>query len=150
MSKITYSEKLRDPRWQKMRLRVMERDCFACRDCDSATKTLNVHHCFYERGEPWNTDPDFLLTLCDDCHDNRQKMEDEIKMLMGRFFSNAQPATIKWAVANLRNAMADDPAFGPQIVSRDVVYSARECIDSIEPTDSPIWHALCSLAFMQP
>lgn len=27
---MTYAEKLKDPRWQKKRLRILERDAFAC------------------------------------------------------------------------------------------------------------------------
>lgn len=66
---LTYSEKLRDPRWQKMRLNVMGRDCFACRHCSSKEKTLNVHHHYYTKGAmPWEYDPDVLITLCEDCH----------------------------------------------------------------------------------
>ena len=65
----TYSEKLRDPRWQKKRLEIMQRDGWACRKCFSRTKTLNVHHYFYRRGlEPWEYGDDALLTVCEDCH----------------------------------------------------------------------------------
>jgi 5-methylcytosine-specific restriction endonuclease McrA len=55
----TYFEKLKDPRWQRKRLEVMERAGFACEYCGSATETLNVHHGFYEKGkEPWEYDND--------------------------------------------------------------------------------------------
>lgn len=66
---LSYSEKLRDPRWQKKRLEVMQRDKFTCQECDTADKTLNVHHCFYEWGhEPWDYPDSSLVTLCEDCH----------------------------------------------------------------------------------
>lgn len=65
----TYSEKLRDPRWQKMRLKVMERDGFTCQFCWAKDKTLNVHHKSYSRGrDPWDYPGTNFLTLCDDCH----------------------------------------------------------------------------------
>ena len=38
----TYAEQLRDPRWQQMRLRVLERDRWTC-DCGDSTTTLHVH-----------------------------------------------------------------------------------------------------------
>lgn len=30
---MTYSQKLRDPRWQKKRLEILERDSFTCQHC---------------------------------------------------------------------------------------------------------------------
>lgn len=66
----TYAEKLKDPRWQQTRLRIMERDGFACVKCGSKTETLHVHHGGYERGlDPWEYDPEVLWTLCEPCHD---------------------------------------------------------------------------------
>lgn len=67
----TYSEKLRDPRWQKKRLEIMERDGFKCRACGSGTDTLNVHHLYYDKGaSPWEYENDALITLCESCHEN--------------------------------------------------------------------------------
>lgn len=66
----TYSEVLRDPRWQKKRLEILSRDNFTCRSCDSTTETLNVHHCFYERHQkPWDYPDGSLVTLCETCHE---------------------------------------------------------------------------------
>jgi hypothetical protein len=67
--KKSYSELLRDPRWQKTRLKIMERDKFQCQRCGSAEKTLNVHHKKYIKNRaPWDYTDDFLVTLCEDCH----------------------------------------------------------------------------------
>lgn len=64
-----YAQKLRDPRWQKMRLKVMERDEFTCQHCFDTESTLNVHHKDYERGkDPWDYPEDWLETLCENCH----------------------------------------------------------------------------------
>ena len=79
----SYSEKLRDPRWQKKRLCVMQRDGFACRDCGDEKSTLQVHHCHYEKGGPWATDERFLLTLCGDCHKERGEVEKDLKTFFG-------------------------------------------------------------------
>lgn len=69
----SYSEKLRDPRWQRRRLEIMQRDDFACCECHATHKTLNVHHRFYLRGlSPWEYKPEWLQTLCEDCHDARE------------------------------------------------------------------------------
>ncbi len=69
MSKKSYFEKLKDPKWQKRRLEIMERDNFTCRTCRSTEDTLNVHHTHYRKGaDPWDYDDDHLLTLCERCH----------------------------------------------------------------------------------
>lgn len=66
--KTTYSEKLRDPRWQRVRLEVMQRDQFMCTHCGDDTATLNVHHLEYN-GDPWETPLKNLVTLCETCHE---------------------------------------------------------------------------------
>lgn len=64
-----YSEKLKDPRWQRKRLEVMGRDCFTCRECCATDKQLNVHHRYYIKGRaPWDYPMFAYLTLCKDCH----------------------------------------------------------------------------------
>jgi hypothetical protein len=69
--KSRYGEKLKDPRWQKVRLEVFNRDNFTCQWCGETTKTLNVHHLFYERGkEPWEYPLWAFLTVCEPCHGN--------------------------------------------------------------------------------
>lgn len=65
----TYSDLLKDPRWQKKRLDILNRDHFRCRHCESPKKTLHVHHMYYIKGNlPWEYDDDCLVTLCEDCH----------------------------------------------------------------------------------
>lgn len=64
-----YSKKLRDPRWQKLRLQVLERDGWACVLCGDIKSTLAVHHKFYRKGaEPWDYPLDTFMTLCESCH----------------------------------------------------------------------------------
>lgn len=61
----TYSERLKDPRWQRKRLEIFERDGFACRVCGDTKKELQVHHIMYLAGlEPWNYPGEVLVTLC--------------------------------------------------------------------------------------
>lgn len=68
MSKKSYSEKLKDPRWQKKRLLIFERDTWACRCCGDKESTLNIHHTKYI-GDPWDCPDEHLITLCEDCHE---------------------------------------------------------------------------------
>jgi hypothetical protein len=68
--KFAYSEKLKDPRWQKKRLDVFSRDDWSCVFCQRKDKTLHVHHLKYDQGkDPWEYDLDFLVTACEECHE---------------------------------------------------------------------------------
>lgn len=70
----SYAEKLKDPRWQRKRLEIMERDGFACVKCGSKDQTLNVHHGYYEKGkEPWDYKSNTLWTVCQACHEQIQE-----------------------------------------------------------------------------
>jgi hypothetical protein len=72
MGKKTYSEKLKDPRWQKKRLEILERDGWKCMCCGDKDNTLHVHHIFYiPNTEPWEIHNGFLITLCETCHNPR-------------------------------------------------------------------------------
>ncbi len=68
---MTYGDKLRDPRWQKKRLEVLERAGWKCQCCESATETLEIHHLIYSKGEPWEAPDDTLECLCSTCHEWR-------------------------------------------------------------------------------
>jgi hypothetical protein len=70
MAKKTYAEKLLDPRWQKLRLRVFERDKWKCRCCGNSDATLNAHHPVYHplSEGPWDYEIDAIITLCSECH----------------------------------------------------------------------------------
>jgi hypothetical protein len=66
--RLAYSDKLKDPRWQRKRLEIMGRDNFTCVACANTDRTLTVHHLWYT-GEPWEAPDSDLQTLCEPCHD---------------------------------------------------------------------------------
>lgn len=67
---MTYKEQLLDPRWQKKRLVILDRDGWTCRYCGNTKKTLHVHHNYYIKGNlAWDYPDDSLCTLCSDCHE---------------------------------------------------------------------------------
>lgn len=69
-SYMSYADKLRDPRWQRLRLQVMECAEWKCEHCGNASATLNVHHKFYVKGyDPWDYEPKHLQCLCERCHE---------------------------------------------------------------------------------
>ena len=84
---MSYADKLKDPRWQKKRLQILERDEFTCRDCGAKDKTLHVHHCHYDRRDPWEMEDSLLLTLCEDCHESRGDLEATAKLCLARIMA---------------------------------------------------------------
>lgn len=75
-----YWELLKDPRWQRLRLEVMERAGFRCEDCADHRKTLNVHHSYYLKNRaPWEYPSESLVCLCEDCHVVAERQLAEIK-----------------------------------------------------------------------
>ena len=64
-----YSALLRDPRWQRKRLEILQRDEWACQQCFGTDSTLHVHHRVYTDGKaPWEYEEHLLVTLCEECH----------------------------------------------------------------------------------
>ena len=76
----TYSEKLKDPRWQRKRLEIMSRDYFACTECGDHKSTLNVHHWRYKK-DPWEADDNDLTTLCERCHGRIENLKKDMETL---------------------------------------------------------------------
>lgn len=81
---MTYKEKLLDPRWQRKRLEILQRDNFTCQSCGDEKSTLHIHHKRYLRGrEPWDVPNDILITLCEFCHEKeKDEMEEYTPILI--------------------------------------------------------------------
>ena len=76
---MTYRQLLKDPRWQRRRLEIMQRDAWRCTTCQDGSRKLNVHHVRYERGrQPWEYPGDDLRTLCEACHQKEHGRGDEV------------------------------------------------------------------------
>lgn len=92
---MTYSEKLKDPRWQKKRLDIMQRDDFTCQTCGQKSKTLHVHHNTYIfDNDPWDYPDKNLKTLCWECHQEEEyyksQLQDTIHDLLIEGYTNRQ------------------------------------------------------------
>lgn len=69
-----YQQKLLDPRWQKKRLEILQRDEWTCQRCEAEQHTLHVHHRWYFTDiEPWDVPTHALETLCDTCHEEESR-----------------------------------------------------------------------------
>jgi len=112
--KKTYSEKLKDPRWQKKRLQILERDKFRCQICGNSEKTLHVHHIVYlDNHDPWDYKNYLLITICEECHnyisdysnpdyDNKVNIK---KMIADHVLSCGINNELKWFVENLARVL---------------------------------------------
>lgn len=79
---MTYQEKLKDPRWQRKRLKILERDDWACQKCFDTESTLHVHHRYYKQCDPWEYPDDALITFCDECHEQEKENRPEAEKLL--------------------------------------------------------------------
>lgn len=68
-NKSGYAEKFKDPRWQKRRLEIFNRDQFSCQECGDSKNQLQVHHLYYVNADPWDYPDSALVTLCASCHE---------------------------------------------------------------------------------
>ena len=120
MPKKTYREKLLDPRWQKMRLGILERDDWTCQICGNKESTLHIHHRRYIAGNnPWDYPERLLVTLCEDCHEEEQEtMKEAIDSIVqdtlkDRFFSND--------IISINNALHSMPMIFPSSIMAEVI-----------------------------
>jgi hypothetical protein len=78
---MTYSKKLKDPRWQRFRLHHCERANWRCEHCCASNSQLHVHHVIYLRGkDPWDYPAESICVLCDLCHKEWHDNEDAFKI----------------------------------------------------------------------
>ena len=76
MKKQSYSDLLKDPRWQKKKTEILKRDKFTCKLCGDTKTTLHVHHKEYIKGnDPWDYPNNLLVTLCAHCHEEIEKIK---------------------------------------------------------------------------
>jgi hypothetical protein len=87
----TYSQKLKDPRWQKKRLYLLDAAEWECFECGDKSQTLNVHHKSYLKGrDPWDYPPDYYVVLCDDCHKHYHLTQDYLNLILNNFGIHVQ------------------------------------------------------------
>lgn len=67
---MKYSDQIKDPRWQKFRLFIFERDNYKCRCCNNDKEQLHTHHLYYlPNTMAWDYDAEGVVTVCSTCHE---------------------------------------------------------------------------------
>ena len=75
---MNYSELLKDPRWQKKRLEIFDRDGWKCVECGEIRTNLHGHHIKYIKNRlPWDYPDHLIITLCENCHKNKHGKDDK-------------------------------------------------------------------------
>ncbi len=103
--RLTYSDLLRDSRWQRKRLEVLTERGWKCEECGSEGRVtpelpdgLHVHHGYYERGRvPWEYDNRTLWVLCGNCH----TLAEEMRAQVHRLLAEIRPLRLRSFVAGL-------------------------------------------------
>lgn len=104
----SYFQKLKDPRWQKRRLQIFERDRWKCQQCLSDEKPLHVHHLFYpnilfddpkegtiiRKAEPWEAPDEALITICEGCHLESTELQDYQHALLQAVYRYVRPSEL--------------------------------------------------------
>lgn len=99
---IPYSEQLKDPRWQKKRLEVLNAAGWQCEDCQNNSETLEVHHSIYFKNHaPWEYGSNALMCVCSTCHRERQEWEEEARIVLALVLR----ITPKNEIINVRDAL---------------------------------------------
>lgn len=118
-----YKEYFKDPKWQKKRLEIFERDEFKCQRCEKDKETLHVHHRYYTANKkPWEYKNDAFVTLCKACH------EEETEYIYGTL--------------NMLSASIKQKFFSSDIERMAESFWKMEIIESSEITSFAICHML--------
>lgn len=98
MSVKSYTQKLKDPKWQKKRLEVMNNQNFECSNCGADDVPLHVHHGMYiPRTNPWDYPDTMLHCLCEECHSSTETVLHKLRIAIG----SAAPAVLDYVLSIL-------------------------------------------------
>lgn len=110
---MKYSDKLKDPRWQRKRLKILERDDFKCQLCGDREAPLSVHHKYYKNNyDPWDYSDESLITLCEECHKKEERYRAFFDGLYYRFkeiFSNTDAEIINSLLDYIKDELKENP-----------------------------------------
>ena len=122
----SFLAKYRDPRWQRLRLEVMQEAGFQCQECCSETETLNVHHRLYRKeANPWEYDLDELVCLCQDCHRYIHELKKRIDLALSRQGAEM----LEYLVGYVESSACDGPDGEMEISSISMAIGVADWFD---------------------
>lgn len=137
---MEYAEKLKNPRWQKLRLKILERDGWACQGCFDTESMLSVHHLYYEKNkEPWDYPTEALLTLCSECHDKEKNYRKRVEQKL--LFALKKQGFLSESVVEIALGFNKMRSKHPQDVTASIMKWAFESFD--------MWEKIGDLYFKQ-
>lgn len=81
--KLTYTQQLAHPQWQRRRLEMLQAADWECAKCFDKEATLHVHHRQYFKGRmAWEYSDKELVVLCADCHQLEHVSAENLKRLL--------------------------------------------------------------------
>ena len=123
---MSYSDLLKDPRWQRKRLEVLEAADWKCKWCGTTEKTLHVHHKVYRRGaKPWEYELSDLECLCDGCHEEITNLGKRLDNLVSKVKSIGRSEASK-AIGYLSALASTDLE-----AEEDVIVADYECAEGV-------------------
>lgn len=96
---LSWTERLRDARWQAKAAEIRDAAGYRCEDCGrqkgDGRFVFEVHHCAYILGaEPWDHPNSLLKCLCPECHEFRQDRENAFRVALGEVTAELKPAQL--------------------------------------------------------
>lgn len=126
---MSYADLLRDPRWQKKRLEVLNRAEFTCEQCEDSDSTLHVHHRYYVRGrKPWEYSDDALQCLCETCHKRVTEELAELQRLAGEAWSSDRQMAIGYLRVR-HHISIDNWDASLRLTSAELAMGAADAVD---------------------
>lgn len=94
--KLSYSEQLKHPLWQKRSAEVKARAGWKCEECARDYRQLSAHHVHYLLGKMlWEYPDALLICVCDECHKERQLLEQQILTNVATVLRDLKVAELK-------------------------------------------------------
>jgi hypothetical protein len=102
MGKMSYSEQLKRPEWQRKRLEVLNAAGWKCQHCGANDSMLHVHHKRYVKGcVAWEYAASDLESLCEACHSEAHETKELIDEILAglptAMWMDAASLLVGWA-----------------------------------------------------
>jgi hypothetical protein len=115
MAKMTYTEQLKHPNWQRRRLEILELSDFSCTCCGDKEKMLHVHHRRYIKGRmAWEYGDNELTALCETCHKDHHDARDLLERILAEA-EESSGGSLLTAIGLLAGYFSGAVSIGPEL-----------------------------------